>query len=918
MSAGVVCREAPDRAIPISRLLVPLGGTGEARRVGGKAGTLARLISLGVPVPDGVVLTCEAFEAFLGASSIGADIEHSLAILGSASGLPALDAASSEIRSRVMTANLPAEVNEALEDAAALLAYGLLAVRSSAVGEDGASSSFAGQFESVLRVESLKQLRDAVRSCWASYWSARALFYRRSRQIPAAGMAVVVQRLVDAEVAGVLFTRDPGAIVNAECPMPTAHCAGESMVLEYGAGLADRLVSGEVDPGRIYVSRAHCTVAYELPVEGEVAAARSRLTARHIRDLGRLALEIERAFGAPQDIEWAIDGTGRLAIVQARNVTTAAPLTTSGATVLWSNANINENFPEPVSPLLYSIAATGYYHYFRNLGRAFGVSGRRLAAMDDALRSVIGAHGARLYYNLTSVHAVLRMAPFGERLAGAFNLFVGASDMAHQPAGATAWKDGRGAIGRTLELIRIAGAVAWQFLFLGRRLRTFEGDADAYAARTSSEALASRALPALGEDLMAFIHIRCRRWKNASLCDTGAMVSYALLRWLLARHGFGDDVHTRLLRALPGVPSGEPPLHLWALSRRIRSNPELQALCLTQPAADVLRAVRRDDRFASFTHALDAYLEAWGFRSSGELMLTSPTLEEQPEPVIELLKQYVQADGGSPAENVTRLAAERRAETTVLLRTLAAKAPLQALVARTLIRSTQKAVAYRERARLKQALLYTRCRRVALCIGEALVRDGRLTDAAGVFMLTWQELDELCSGRAMFPRGVADLVTTRRAQHAAERGLNPPDTFQLPPGAPFNLWSVRVPADRDVPRIPGQTDADSTASLRGATACGGRVSAPAAVLTGVQDTNRLTRGDVLVTRQTDPGWAPVFGLVSGLVTERGGMLSHGAIIAREFGLPCVVGVKHATALIPHGAMLTVDADLGVCRVEGQP
>jgi pyruvate,water dikinase len=690
------------------------------------------------------------------------------------------------------------------------------------------------------------------------------------------------------------------------------------MVLEYGPGLADRLVAGEIDPGRIYISRATCTIAHELRVEGETAAARSRLTEPRVRELGRMALELEGALGAPQDIEWAIDRDGRLAIVQSRAVTTWRPAAPAGASALWSNANINENFPEPVSPLLYSIAAPGYYHYFRNLGLAFGVSRRRLAAMDAALRGVIGVHGARLYYNLTNIHAVLRMAPFGERLAGAFNLFVGAHDTAHQPPGATAWTDGRGPMGRTLELIRIAGAVTWQFLFLGRRLRLFERDADVYAARTSSKALSARALPALGEDLVAFVDIRCRRWKNASLCDTAAMVSYALLRWLLARQGFGDDTHTRLLRALPGVPSGEPPLHLWALSRRIRSDSGLRAMFLSRPAVEVLHAVRHDRRLAMFARQLDAYLEAWGFRSSGELMLTAPTLEEQPEPVIDLLKQYVQADGRSPDENMARLAAERRAETGFILRTLATRAPLQALLIGALIRSTQKAVVYRERARLKQALLYTRCRRVALRIGEALVRDGRLTDARGVFMLTWQELDELCSGRAMLPRGVGALVAARQSQHAVESAMRPPDTFHLAIGSHFNPSSVRLEADQSACGPHPQADGGGMPLLRGATACGGRVSARAAVLSGVHEANRLARGDVLVTRQTDPGWAPVFGLVSGLVIERGGMLSHGAIIAREFGLPCVVGVKSATALIPHVALLTVDADLGTCRVEGRP
>jgi len=226
------------------------------------------------------------------------------------------------------------------------------------------------------------------------------------------------------------------------------------------------------------------------------------------------------------------------------------------------------------------------------------------------------------------------------------------------------------------------------------------------------------------------------------------------------------------------------------------------------------------------------------------------------------------------------------------------------------LRWTQAAVAARERARLKQALLYTRCRRVALAIGDALVARRQLSDRDGIFMLSWHEIDEVCNGRAMFPRDLSTLVELRRQAHVAESADNPPDSFEL---APAGVLPDSVPPSL-LPRRNNSRLATASVALRGTTACGGRVSARAAVLAGVHEAHLLQRGDVLVTRQTDPGWAPVFCLVSGLVIERGGMLSHGAIIAREFGLPCIVGVANATQQIPHGAMLSVNADDGVCEI----
>ena len=873
-------------------LVLPLANAVDINASGGKAHTLARLIALGVPVPDGVVITCAGLDTFLEESGLRTRL------LPPEGGSESVDDA---IRSLILSTPVPRALEEQVRAAVAPLGPGPFAVRSSAVGEDGSSASFAGQFDSILHVHD-HALMDAVRACWASCWSPRAVAYRRIHGFDTAAMAVVIQRQVDAAVAGVLFTRNPDpSSINAP-----------DMVVEYCDGLADRLVAGEVDPGRLYLSRPALTVIDEA-CPAQHAGARRALTPSVLRELGSMALRLEETFHAPQDIEWAVSTDGRLAFVQARPITTRTDTGLEG-TVLWSNANVSENFPEPVSPLLYSIASAGYYHYFRNLGRAFGVSRHRLAAMDGPLRTIIGVHGARIYYNLTNIHAVLRMAPFGERLAEAFNVFVGVQRVAEQPAGLRTWKDARHRLLAALEVVWIAVAVAWQFAFLSRRLRKFERAADQFAAQTTHEALNGRSLAELGARLAAFIDIRCNRWKNASLCDTAAMVCYALLRSLLALGGFAEATHTRLLRALPGVPSSQPALRLWALSRHIANDAALRALFDNQPAPTVRATLDADPRFASFRAELQNFLTTWGFRSSGELMLTTATLEEEPEPVIALLQQYAGAGGESPEDAIVRMAAERVTETRAVVRSLARRQPWLIPPTLLVLWWTQFAVACRERARLKQALLYTRCRRVALAIGDELVRAGRLSGRNAIFMLTWQEIDEICAGRAMFPRDLESLVALRTRAHATESACIPPDTFYLPPAGVLAATN-NAARTRRVREVSLKSSPHSDNTLHGTTACGGHVSSRAAVLAGVHEAHLLQRGDVLVTRQTDPGWAPVFCLVSGLVIERGGMLSHGAIIAREFGLPCIVGVPNATAAIPHGARITVDADDGICRIE---
>ena len=883
---------------PIRPLLVSLETALDPRQVGGKARNLATLMRFGVPVPTGWVLTCEVFARHLATDGRGdaVDVLHR--------GLDAADPAqrrdvSRSIQTHVTAGPLPPGVREALDAIVGdLPADSRLAVRSSAVGEDGVEASFAGQFDSVLHVTTADALRRAVLSCWASYWSERALWYRTARNVRLGGMAVVIQRQVSARLSGVLFTR---------APVGTPDASANDLVIELCRGLADELVSGHIDPERLVVSRV------DLTATGSERATRL-LSPADVHNLAGLALRLERRLGRPQDIEWSIDDDGRLWILQTRPITTVGtPTATGGATVLWSNANVNENFPEPISPLLYSIAAPGYYHYFRNLGLAFGISRRRLAAMEPSLAAIIGVHGARMYYNLTHIHAVLRMAPYGERLAQAFNEFVGAEEVASPLDGATTWRDGGGRIGRLLELLRVVAQTSWQYLFLRRRLEAFERRVDRFAAHTQPDKLEARPLCGLLDDLRSFLDIRFHRWKDASLADAGAMVCYALLQRALASVDTRGGLHNRLLRALPGVPSTISPRRLWELSRLVRSDASLRHLFASADTAAILTALRRDSRFAAFRQAFDRYLEDWGFRSSGELMLTVPSLQEDPAPAIELLKQYAASDGEPLEAAMARQAAERVAETSQVITTLARRSPGKALAVWILLRWTQRTVAFRERARLKQALLYTRLRRVAMALGRRLRDAGHLREPDDIFMLTWHEIDELGAGRAMFPYRVTDLIALRHREHVALAAMRPPASTRLPVGEYLPLGASLPLATRASGATP--RDAASTSTLHGIGASGGVATGPAAVLGDVRDAHRLHRGDVLVTRQTDPGWAPVFGLVSGLVIERGGLLSHGAIVAREFGLPCVVAVKNATERIEPGRQVTVDGDRGICTLE---
>jgi phosphohistidine swiveling domain-containing protein len=889
-------------------IIVSLEEANIEREVGGKAANLARLLRLGVAVPQGFVVTDSALRMFLEAADLEPAIDAMCGTLGGKSPI-AVRCAAETIIALVRAETLPAAVDAAVTAAFEELAVSRVIVRSSAVGEDSAGASFAGQLDSIFDITTAPALGTALGAVWASRWSERVLAYQEARHVSLDGMGVIVQAQIDAVLSGVLFTRAPGD--------------DSRMLVEYCGGLGEALVSGQENPGRLTIVRSNLTWTREAEPERHIPAEATLLDDRAISTLGSIALTIEAAFGAPQDIEWTIDRAGTVWIVQARPITASRQSTVgspqsgvSNPTVLWSNANVNENFPQPICPLLYSIAREGYYHYFRNLGRAFGISRRRLAAMETPLRQIIGVHGARMYYNLTNIHTVLRSAPFGDRLAASFNQFVGADELAPRSAGDSFAARARNRATQSAELIVIAAKTAWQYAFLTRRVERLERTVDAFARQTHPDRLARRKSLNLLEDFRGFLDIRCRRWNDAALADAGSMVCYGILKALLARAFPSADqqaLHNTLLKALPGLVSSTPPLELWKLSRTIRADRDLAQLFATAPSGTVLSAITQDPRFEVFRGSFESFLEQWGFRCSAELMLTVPSFQEEPEPVVDLLKAYASMDGESPVALLDRQQRDRIRETERVLTALHGRrlggVPFlsESAAIGLVLRWTQTSIQLRERARLKQALLYSRLRRIVLAIGADLAARGRIARAEDLFFLTSGELDALVSGSEMFPDHVTALVELRRRAHRDMSATTPPDAIRLVAGE----YVPAASGDEGVATLAAEPAAGG---MRGVGACGGSITGRATVLADVSQSHLLSPGDVLVTRQTDPGWGPVFPLIAGLVIERGGMLSHGAIIAREFGIPSVVGVKDATRLIPQGGTVLVDGDRGFVRI----
>ncbi len=863
---------------------------------GGKAFHLSRLIRLGFAVPPGAVILDSAFQDHLVRSG-AAPLVATLRLAESDDRRQTL---ATQIRQRILSRPVDEELVPQLQQ---LLKFDFsqtrYAVRSSALGEDSVSSSFAGQLDSFLNVDTPEALSDAIIRTWSSAWSERAVSYQHAFSRTLIRMGIVVQEQVPAKFAGVLFT---------ESPAPSQSTS--EILLEYVSGLGDKLVAGEVTPGRMTFSREEG----KLLEHSHPSESHSQIdlleTETSVDQLVRESLSIEAAFGMPVDVEWAIAEGGKLYFLQARPITTRLRM----RKVLWSNSNMSENYPEPVVPLLYSIATRSYTEYFRNLALGFGFSPRRISSMATHLDHIVGAFAGRLYYNLSSIHSFLALAPAGRSLCRFFDEFIGHRGGLANEAPETVAQSKLPLAEVLKECFSLPIGVLRQYIPIKLRIRQFERLAEEFAAESCPQALVNADMEELLRHFRRFLEIRFRKWNNAALADTGTMICCGALRLLLPKatpHLSQDLVYGKLLTGL-SIASNKPVLELFELSRAIRADSKLRALFALE--ADAVRQALLSPEFADFAGEFEIFLERWGFRSSSELLLTVPSPRENVLPTIEILKHYVAIDGLGPESSVAENDLSRRKFEADLFETAAPPEVwpqflplmLYRFVFRIVLRSAQGSIRLRERARFQQARLYVRFRDVVLEIGRRLTSRGDFLQPDDVFFLTIDEVDQHLSGRSLFPDLLGFMIQERRSRHRAQFAVHPPERLCLSWGEYFRETPVQITQTEKATH--------ATRTLAGVGASGGAVFAPARVLETAAEGGKLQPGEILVTQQTDPGWASVFPLVKGLVIERGGMLSHGAIIAREYGIPAVVGIRDVTSQVENGEKLHIDGDRGIVEI----
>ena len=886
-------------------LVLDLRGAGAAplRLVGGKALNLGKLVAAGLPVPRGFCLTTVAYDLAapprLGA--LAAELDAIGAAAATAPGLAnpvgsELSPVAARARRLIEESPIPPGVDAAVRKAYEGMGANVpVAVRSSATAEDLPFASFAGQQDSFLDVTGADAVVEAVRRCWASLWSERAVAYRSANGISHrdVGLAVVVQVMVDAAAAGVLFTANPVTGTRTET------------VINASPGSGQAVVSGSVNPDQFVLETASGQVTQTTP-GGPESRRTPSLDGPQLQELTALGDGVQRLLGAPQDIEWAIESGGKIWLTQSRPITTLYPL------------------PEPAPEDSGAEAPTRVYlcgTLFQGLTRPITPLG---LAVLEKMRNSKGPWryvnpGLRMYVDLTAVarsktgrNYLLRVLPLADGRSGAvfpalledprFGIIEHSFRDYFRKAGAKRNRpqppQRKGSTEQSASLALIAGLIPAMIR------PAFRPAAELRRAMNYGKQLEAKlvlAEPASSAQRLDYTEQIFGRTINELIQATlpGPSVGYIMLA--VARRLLRGIAQPReleaVLRGLPHNITTEMDLELWQLAVSIGDDPvsrgEFLAKRPEELSADYL-AGRLPPRAQS---GVRGFLARYGHRAVAEIDLGMPRWSAKPDHILGMISNYLRVEDPEQAPDRQFARAAEHADDRIrsLVERARARSPWRALALELSLRRVRQLAGLRELPKFYIVLILGEMHRQLLRIGADMATAGTVAAADDVFFLDFDEIRVGLRGADLH-----GIVTARRRLYDTELRRRRIPRLLLSDGTDVEAaLMAKSPA---------------SGALTGTPASAGTATGRVRVILDPVGAH-LEPGDILVAPSTDPGWTPLFMTAGALVMEMGGIISHGAVVAREYGIPAVVGVPDATTRLHTGQTVTVDGAAGTINEE---
>ncbi|MEU0696298.1 rifamycin-inactivating phosphotransferase [Streptomyces niveus] len=849
--------------------------------VGGKGAHLGGLSGIeGIRVPGGFCVTTDAFRRIMAQAPSIDDRLDELSRLDP-DDREAISTLSARIRRTIEAVAVPDDLAAAITRSLARLGEGTAcAVRSSATAEDLPTASFAGQQDTYLNVMGPEAVLRHISRCWASLFTERAVTYRRRNGIDhrTVHMAVVVQRMVSPQAAGILFTADP---VTGNRKVAT---------VDAGFGLGEALVSGLVNPdvfkvrdgevvGRTIAAKERAVHALpgggtrEVAIDARRQEQPALTDAQAVRLVG-LGRRIEAHFGCPQDIEWClVDDDFR--IVQSRPVTTLFPIPEAGdeENHVYLSVGHQQMMTDPMKPLGLSLwQLTAMAPMCEAGGRLFVDATRRLAspASRAALLDVVGRGDPLIRDALETVLDRDGFVP-SRPDTGPGGPPVAASRQPGAPAP-----------------IETDPAVVAELIERSR--------ASVAALRSDIRAKSG---PALFDFLLETFEEH-RRVLGDPLSIQVIMAGMEATWWLNDKLGkwLGEkNAADTLTLSAPGNVTSEMGLALLDVADVIRPRPELVAFLRGVGDEGFLDELAKLPGGTEARDAIESYLDRYGMRCVGEIDITRPRWSERPGTLVPAILDNVRNFGPGAAgrrfEEGRQKAREKEQDVLSRLRALP-DGDRKADETKRMIDRVRTFIGYREYPKYGIISRYFVYKQALMEEAERLVRAGVLAEREDVFYLTFQEFHDVALSQRVDER----LIHERKDAFRSYQTLTPPRVLTSEGEAVNGAY---------------RRDDAPAGALIGLPVSAGTVEGRARVILDMAQAD-LEPGDILITAYTDPSWSPLFVGIAGLVTEVGGLMTHGAVIAREYGLPAVVGVQRATRLIPDGSRIRVHGTDGYVEV----
>lgn len=851
------------------------------QQYGHKANSLIELMALGLPVPNAWGLSTMAYDSFIRDNQIViySPLERS-----------------KEIKEFILEGNLSKALCAQLEKCISFDSHQTYAIRSSGVLEDMPGASFAGLYESFLYISNMDDLVSAIKRCYASVFDPRVIRYCQSKRLSLdhLKMSVIIQEMVHAQASGVTFSLDP----------VKGH--DTTMLIEAIYGVGEYLVSGQATPDRyrydwyneqikesVIEDKSHMMVRsaiypfIELKEVDTQIRNRPVLSENQIKQLGQMVLEIQTAKGFPVDVEWAIENNN-LYILQSRPITCFA---TSGISGQWTTADFKDG---GVSSAVCSSYMWSLYQYIWNNTLPQYLNKVGLISKKQLDQNWGQMFWGRPFWNAGEVKKGLRSLPGFNEVDFDKDLGVETQEIGW-PTSLTL----KGLIKGINVLFRLDKSFKKR---INENLKTF---------------------PVIQNLITSLLQTDFKKMNDHDLFDTyKAIVSkhYFLVESSYFNHIFDNsNVKTLfkesldkwskkyhilinqldLIKGLTDLSHLRATTDLWNISRMIRSNDDALHYWLTS-SSELLVANFYSNKDEHLFPVVRQYVETYKYKSAKELDITVPCIDEDPGFLIKQLLSYLVLENAQGPQLRTTLQHQQFCQTKDQF--------LSALPFRVSKKVSKKIeqmrtfLWWREELRNESTKMYYILRKITLEVGHRLVKNERLTRPDDLFDLPWQSVIELIKNNEI--QRHLSLMKKNKQYYMSFKNFTPPMDFG---NSNFNNSLQSNPVSFDI-----SEELDASFYKVTGIACGpGKITGRVRVIHSIDDINLIQQGEILVTKFTDPAWTPVFGLISGVITETGGVLSHAAVISREYGIPSVLAVKNATQIFQSGDEILLNGHEGM-------